>query len=443
MKGAGWTVGAYGLGQLFRLVTNVALARLLAPELFGIMVIVNSLRTGIDMISDVGIAQNIVHNRNADNPDFYNTAWTIRLIRGLLLWFVCLAAAVPIARFYEAPILASVMPVAGLFFVLAGLGSMALPLLQRRLRYARLNAFEVFTEFVATIVHVTFAYLTQTVWALVLGGLVAFAARMAGSYFLLPGLWHRLQVSKEYAKQIFTFGKWIFLSSIVYFFSVNFDRLYLGKVATLEILGVYGIARSLSEVASSLVLRLCNYLIFPLVASSQHVPRDRLREHVAPIRLTFLLVAAFGLSLFAALADVLVGILYDQRYQAAGWMLPVLIIGVWFGIVVSINESTLMGFGKPSYGAVANSVKFVLLLIGLPLAFAAYGAPGAVAVVAAGDLSRYIPILVGQLRERFSFVAQDFWTTLFMLGSTGLWEGLRSILGFGTSLDGLRVAVSS
>ena len=86
LKGVGWTVGAYGVGQLVRLLTNVVLARLLAPELFGIMVIVNSLRTGVDLISDVGIGQNIVQNKNADKADFYNTAWSLQLVRGLLLW---------------------------------------------------------------------------------------------------------------------------------------------------------------------------------------------------------------------------------------------------------------------------------------------------------------------------------------------------------------------
>ena len=48
LKGAVWTIGAYGLGQVLRLATNIFLARLLAPELFGIMLIVDSLRLGIE-----------------------------------------------------------------------------------------------------------------------------------------------------------------------------------------------------------------------------------------------------------------------------------------------------------------------------------------------------------------------------------------------------------
>src|SRR5262245_43506231 len=68
LRGAAWTIGAFGVGQALRLLTNIVLARLLAPELFGIMIIINSVRTGIDLVSDVGIGQSIVQNRNAEDP---------------------------------------------------------------------------------------------------------------------------------------------------------------------------------------------------------------------------------------------------------------------------------------------------------------------------------------------------------------------------------------
>lgn len=432
-----WTVGAFGLSQLFRLLTNVVLARLLAPELFGIMVIVNSIRTGVDLISDVGIGQNIVHNPNAENPEFYNTAWTLRLIRAALLWFVCLAAATPVANFYDVPILATVLPIAGLFFVLAALGSVALPLLQRRMRFIRLNSFEVILEMFSSVAHILLAYFIPTIWALVLGGLVAMGARSVGSYFILPNLRHRLYIATEYAQQIFSFGKWVFISTLIYFLSMNFDRLYYGKVAALGMVGVYGIARGLADLVGALILRLNSYLVFPLVASSRTVPRDQLRAALASKRQVLLLAGAVVIALLTTIADVAVNILYDQRYQAAGWMLPILFLGAWFAMISNLNESTLMGFGKPLYSAAANGFKFAWLLFGLPLAFAHFGVLGAVVVVAASDLWRYIPTLIGQRREHFSFAGQDIVATLAMFAFVCLFEWLRWSLGFGTSFDAL------
>src|SRR5665213_4512871 len=103
LKGAIWTAGVFSVGQMLRLVTNIILARLLAPELFGIMQIVYSFRTGIELITDVGISQNIIHNKNANDPDFYNTAWSLQLIRSIVLWIVFCIISVPVARFYDSP----------------------------------------------------------------------------------------------------------------------------------------------------------------------------------------------------------------------------------------------------------------------------------------------------------------------------------------------------
>ena len=68
-----------------RFATSVVMTRLLAPELFGIMVIFNSLKAGIELLTDVGIGQSIIYNRNAETSDFYNTAWTLAAIHGIIM----------------------------------------------------------------------------------------------------------------------------------------------------------------------------------------------------------------------------------------------------------------------------------------------------------------------------------------------------------------------
>src|SRR5262249_40025052 len=145
------------------------------------------------------------------------------------------------------PLLLVVVPVAALYFVFSGATSISVFLLQRRLVFSRFNIFEILVEVVSAAAHILFAIFSPTVWALVFGGLAAVMSRMIGSYFLLSDVSIKLVIYKKYAWQIFTFGKWIFISSMVYFISMSFDRLYLGKVASLSVLGVYGIARGLSD----------------------------------------------------------------------------------------------------------------------------------------------------------------------------------------------------
>ena len=58
-------------------------------------------------------------------------------------------------------------------------------------------------------------------------------------------------------------------------------------------------------------------------------------------------------------------------------------------------------------------------------------------VVAFADLCRYVPILVGQRRERFSFGMQDLLLTSAAFLMIGLFEWLRWTAGYGTSFDTL------
>jgi O-antigen/teichoic acid export membrane protein len=434
LKGTVWTAGAYGLTQAMRFLTNVILARLLSPDLFGIMLIFYTLRTGLELMSDVGIGQNIIYHENANEPEFYNTAWSLQVLKGIVLWLICLAAAAPAANFYHSPIIASIVPVASLGLVFTGLTSISIHLLQKRMRFARLNVFETSVAIFGMMAHIVLAYLSPTVWALVFGGLSTSVAMMIGSQFVLPDVKVRFRIAKRFAFQILGFGKWIFASSIVYFLSMNFDRLYLAKIIPLEVLGIYGIARTISELLSTLVQRFGNVLVFPVIASHSQTDRDELRGQLVSIRGKFFLPIIFGLPFFVVTADLAIRILYDQRYQAASWMLSVLVIGSWFSALANINESTLLGLGRPSYGAASNFAKFVFLLVGVPLAYGEFGLIGAVTVVSLADLCRYVPILIGQMRERLSFGIQDLVMTLAVFGLIGVFEFFRWASGFGTSI---------
>ena len=435
VTGTAWTLGGFGLGQVIRLGTNVALARLLAPELFGTMLIVNTLMTGIQLFSDVGIGQNIIHSPRALDPRFYNTAWSLQIIRSIVIWLIILLAAVPAAHFYGAPILSAILPVSGFSMVLLGLASVSPAILQKKMLFGRMTVFNLATALISSALYITFACLSPTIWALVLSGVVGTAVSTVLTYFLVPGLKQRFHIDRPSLSEITSFGKWVYFNSMVYFLSMNFDRLYLAKVVPLQILGIYGIARSLSELFGIVSTHLGNSVIFPFISSHADRPRETLRRELVMIRAKFLALAALGCSLFIATADLGIKILYDQRYYTAAWMLPILTLGSWFSMLATTNESTLLGLGVPSYTVIANSVRFLLLVVGLPLSLKFNGLRGGIVTLVLVEVCRYAPVYIGQRRQRFSFGAQDIAITLAMFAMIGLWELLRWVCGLGTSFD--------
>lgn len=424
----GWSTGAYGLIQVIRLASNVILARLLAPELFGIMLIVTTLRTGVELLSDIGIGQNIISNKNGRDPDFYNTAWTLQLLRGVLLAVICLIAATPVGHFYDNPLLSQILLVISVIFILDGAQSVGRFLLQKDMNLKRLSLFEVSTVFLATSLQIGFAVYSPTVWALVYGNVAAAAIGMVATFFMRPGLKLRLHLSNVAVRQIFGFGGWIFLSTIMFFLATNFDRLYLGRNVALEILGVYGVARAMAEVVGQLANRLGSHVIFPMVAAAGHQSGE-LRQRIAKGRARLLFAGAAGMSIFVASSDLIIHLLYDDRYSAAASYLPVLAIGVWFSTLCMLGESVLLGTGRSSPGAIANACKLIWIVAGLSLTVPTLGIAGAIGVIAAADLVRYLPLGLFQRSNGISFLRQDVAATFLLIALVFVWRLLAWLAG--------------
>jgi O-antigen/teichoic acid export membrane protein len=409
-----WTTGAFGVIQLLRLLNNVVLARLLSPPLFGLMLIVNSIRTGVELLSDVGINQNIISNRKGHTPDFYDTAWTIKVLRGIVLGALCFALSGLFARFFEKPELATILPVIALTFVFTGFYSATGSLLQKRREVARISAFEVGVTVISLVAHVGLALITPTIWALVLGAVITSAAGLIVSYLYIPGVRHRFIIDRTCAREIVAFGKWIFLSSVIYFFAMNFDRLYFAKQISLTLLGVYAIARSMADMLSNLAVRSSNVVLFPTVAAMESPPAE-VRGRLLHARRTLMLLVAAGLACFIAVSDVAVNLLYDARYAEAAILLPLLLLGVWVSILATVNDSVLLGTAKPAFPAIAQAAKLLTFVIGVPFAFHYSGLVAAILVLNAGEVVRYVVLWLFSRRQHLGFGREDLALTVVLL----------------------------
>ena len=102
------------------------------------MALVQVVLGGIQMVSDVGISNSVVRDKRGDNVDYLNTAWTMQIIRGIIIWCLCWIVAYPIAIFYKAPDLALLIPIVGISALAQGFYSPAVMILKRNVKLQRL-----------------------------------------------------------------------------------------------------------------------------------------------------------------------------------------------------------------------------------------------------------------------------------------------------------------
>jgi O-antigen/teichoic acid export membrane protein len=424
-KQAAWTIGSFGGSFLLKFGSNVVLSRLLAPEIFGIMVVINSIKTGIELLTDVGVEQNIVSSAKGSQPDFFNTAWTIQILRGFALSCVFLLLSPLLSNFYKID-LKIFMVVSATPFV-NSLSSTSIFLLVKDLRVKERNLFELATELVTFLVYITLALITPTVWALVLGIVVSLTIRAIASY-RLPHPKHRFLLDRTYTQQIFHFGKWIMASSLVIFAATNLDRIYLGKVIPFAILGIYGIARTIAEIPVLLSSRISYQLIFPALAALASDSKPEAVVDLRNVRRKIMLAGAFLLATLAAWSDVAINLIYDKRYHEAGGMLFFLLIGAWFSIMSNLNEAVILGRGRPAYNSLTNSLRLIVLAVLLPSGYLTMGLVGAILALIVTEVVRYGLVLIAQSKAGLTFRAQDFVATALVTATMILWLVLRQLL---------------
>ena len=389
MRAAVWTTLGYAVSQAIRLTSNLILTRILFPEAFGLMAIIQVFMQGLAMFSDVGTGPSIIQNARGNEPSFLNTAWTLQVMRGFGLFIFTCLLSIPVAYVYDEPSLLTLMPVAGLSAVIAGFNPTKLVTANRNLFLGRLTVIEICAQIVSVAVLILLAWLMNSVWALVIGGLVAALIKLFLADRLIPGLRNKFRWDEDSLKSIITFGKWIFLSSIVGFFVQQGDKLVLASFMTTADLGVYSIAFFLASAPLALSQKLNQTIFFPIYSQLKSLPSIQLRPKILKAR-----IAVCGLLLPPMLVLIIFGSqivshLYDARYWQAGWMMQILSVGYAVSVTTNIGPFYLAQ-GNSKLFVITVMVKALVMALSMSLGGYLFGVAGVIVGISVSNIIFYI-----------------------------------------------------
>jgi O-antigen/teichoic acid export membrane protein len=414
-----WTVMDYGCSMALRVVNSIIL-----------MTLVSTMVVGISLFADIGMGPNVIQSPRGDDPVFLNTVWTLEVFRGVGIFVVCLVLAWPISLIYHEPRLISLIPALALSIVASGFKSTNLLSMSRHMGVRRLFVLDFSTQIFALLVTVACALVFRSVWALVIGSVLSGLYRLAlsHSHFVIPGIRNSFCWDKESVHGLVHFGKWILLSTAFAFFAAQADRLILGRLISLSLLGVYGIAYSVSDIPRAVINAFSYRVGFPFIAKMVHLPVAEFRRAFLHYRFRALAVGAFLLCLMVHVGGILVTKMYDRRYHAASWMVPVLALGLWHTLMYFTTMPALRSLGKSHYQAIGNAGYFVAAITAIPLGFHFFGMFGAVVAVAASDLPMYFVTVTGASREGISTWKQDLQVTGIFVALLGIGLVLRTLI---------------
>ncbi len=439
LRAAIWAAGGFVLRQAIRLGGNLVFTRLLYPEAFGLMAIVNAFRVGLEMVSDIGIFPSIVRSERGDEPRFRDTAWTLGIVRGALLFAIIALVAAPLARLYDAPDLTWLLIVTGGAMLLAGFDSTSLSGLHRAMKVSTYERIELLGQITSVLTVLVWLLIEPTVWALVAGFVAQRLVRLALS-FMIAERRDRFGIERAAFQEIFDFGKWILLSSLVTFLASQADRLILGRLATLSELGIFSIAAMLATMPSLAIHRVTTMVLFPVLSRSQDAGLD-LHPVYRETRMPILAVGGLVVAAVAASGEPFIAWLYDERYHEAGWMLQFLALGAWFQLADAPARSILLTLGQSRWMPALSVVKMLGVLIGLPVGFALGGIGGGIAALVVADGLAWLVACFATHRQGFGTTVADLGVTVAV--GLSAWIGMLAASRVGLEHDLALVLVSA
>ncbi len=379
-SGAKWSFFGSTASQVLGFVFGIVLARLLAPEDFGVLVTI-SVFTGLaGFVAGGGMGQVLVRAKEATKQD-YDIVFTLQIIIGSLIYAVFFIAAPWFAKWYDTPLYTDLLRISALSFIFRPFVNLPSSILYREMRFKVLNISGVITVLISSAVSIGMAYTGYGVWSLIFGGIAGSLSGVFLFAFLAkwrPGWSLDFRRGRDIARYGFLFTATDFLG-------------YLRNQATIFILsrtlgpasvGLYNKGESLARMPHSFITHSVYQALFRAMASEQD-NLDKCRYlFFRSISLVAVYATPFYVGLFW-LAEPLINGVYGPKWTAAAAPLVILTLAWPFWLMENLSGAVLAAMnwlGRELPVQFSTLVITALgIIIGLPhgIEGVAYGIVGA------------------------------------------------------------------
>ena len=369
--------------------STLILVRLLAPAEFGLVAIALSFIGSIDQFSQIGVEEALVRMPSPDRRT-YDTAFTMIVLRCALIAVLTVAAALPVAWFFEDPRLGPIMfAIAGVTLV-AGFENVGVQDFRREMRFDREFALQAVPRLAGIIATICVALLWRDYWALIIGTGVTRVLRVAMSYVMHP---LRPRFSLAAWRDLIGVSLWTWAICVARVLRDQPSTFLIGRVLGPAGVGMLSVAAEIALLPSTEIVLPMGRSMFSAFALARRTGEDveAIFRRLAGMTAVVTLPARVGLAL---VAEPLVRLMLGPTWVEAAPLLQVVALGGAFAVLGQACHAQFDAFGLLRqdfsvilFGAVARTGLVAALL---PW----FGLQGAVIGVAAALVSAALILLL-------------------------------------------------
>jgi O-antigen/teichoic acid export membrane protein len=336
----------------------IVLARLLNPEDFGLLGISLLILAIFDTFSQTGFGEALVQKKGQIN-EYLDVSWTVTIIRGLILFVLLFLCAPLAAKFFnvsEAKLIIRVIALSILFKAFINVGVVYFP---KNLEFNKQFFFGISATLADFAVAISAALVLKNAWALVFGCIAGNLARLIVSYRIHPYRPH-IRFDWVKAKELFSYGRWIWGSTILVFLVTQGDDLFVGRFLGIAALGFYQMAYRISNLAATEIAQVISQVTFPTYAILQDDLMTLRRTFLKASQIT-IFVAALLTGLIFMLAPEFTRIFMGEKWMA---MVPAMQVLVFVGLFKSIAataQPVFLALNRPDMDTKLRLFQLIIL----------------------------------------------------------------------------------
>jgi lipopolysaccharide exporter len=362
------------LDATFRFIRNIILARLLAPDAFGLIWTIAAILFIADAVSEVGLSTSVIQNKKGADKEFLNVIWWMSACRGITLYLIAYFASPLICSFLNiASDFVTMLRAAFTVFLFRGLTSPRIILLQKELKFKKWVFLSLGATFSATLTAIIFGFILRSAWALVLGVITEAFMIFLLSYIFFAFI-PKFEFNRLYASEIIKYSRKFFGLPILTVLYAQADNFVIAKVLSLGALGMYGLVKDVADMPNKIFSKI-NPLFLPTFALMQD-DKQKLKKTLLTLTEMF---ASFALPLFTftiIFAKQILSLIYTEKYSAVAIPYAAFSISVFIYICSLLITNVFFAIGQPHKQRIASMARVFFYLIALYPATKYYGLLG-------------------------------------------------------------------
>lgn len=389
-SGLVWKFMERGGRQGVQFIIQLVLARLLAPQDFGLLALLTVFINLANVVVQTGFSTSLIQSKEIDEVDLSSVFFTSLGIAGLMYTFLFFLAPL-ISQFYNQPQLTLIIRVLAIVLFIGGANSVQSAIVTRRLQFKRFFYSTLGAIVLSGIVGIIFAYLGFGVWALVFQQLISEATIFIILWFTVK--WRPIIVfSIEKVKKHLSFGWKLLTSSLLNTLSMNLYDLIIGRVYSPLQLGFYNRANQFPNMIVNNINGSISTVLLPVLSKNQE-NKPRLKEMVRrSIKTSSFIVFPLMIGL-AVCAEPIIHIILTDRWLPSVPYLQILCLSYLFYPIHIANLEAMNAMGRSDLflkvEVIKQGIGIVALIITVPLGMLAVVASQPVVSVISTAINAY------------------------------------------------------